>query len=207
METLFYVIRHGQSVGNVLHVCQGQVDLDLSERGYMQAEFLADAMKYLHFDAIYSSDLKRAYNTALPHARLRGLPVISDKNLREIDLGEYGGRHIDVLKDAFENTLGVFRAPGGESFQEMQKRLSDEVFRIAEERPGQQILLVSHALAIRSLYTFAFGIAPLDVAKKSGSIPNATFCLLKVEDGGLSVLKYGEKINDDMSVTSADLLP
>ena len=74
--TKLILIRHGESLGNAVRKLLGHTDLDLSPLGYQQAEAAAVALKDERIDAIYSSDLLRAYNTAVPHARLRGIDVI-----------------------------------------------------------------------------------------------------------------------------------
>ena len=74
-ECKFYLVRHGQSLGNLNRIYLGHTDVDLSELGYKQAEITAEHLRGVHFDSIYSSDLKRAHNTALPHARIRNIPV------------------------------------------------------------------------------------------------------------------------------------
>ena len=87
-----YFVRHGQSLGNAERVLLGHCDLDLSPLGVQQAKLTAEAMKDFPIDIIYSSDLLRAYNTAKPHADLRGISVIPDKCFRECYLGDWEGK-------------------------------------------------------------------------------------------------------------------
>ena len=68
-NTVFYLVMHGQSIGNALRTYLGHTNLDLSELGYEQAKITAEHLRNVPFDAIYSSDLLRAYHTALPTAR------------------------------------------------------------------------------------------------------------------------------------------
>ena len=76
MKTLIYLVRHGESLGNAKRIYLGHTNLDLSDLGYIQANVTAQYLKGVKIDAIYSSDLLRAHNTALPHAQLRNLKVI-----------------------------------------------------------------------------------------------------------------------------------
>lgn len=76
MQTKVILVRHGQSLGNAKRVLLGHTDLDLSELGYRQAEATAEALKDEKIDVVYSSDLKRAMSTAVPHARMRGMEEI-----------------------------------------------------------------------------------------------------------------------------------
>ena len=78
MKTRLILIRHGESLGNSKRIILGHTDWDLSELGYRQAALAADALADRKVDAVYSSDLIRAYNTVLPMARSRGLSVIAD---------------------------------------------------------------------------------------------------------------------------------
>ena len=99
MDAKLIIIRHGQSLGNAQKRYLGHTDVDLSELGKHQAQIAADYFKDYNISAIYSSDLLRAYNTALPHARLHGLSVNKDEKLREVFLGEWEGCPIDVLRE------------------------------------------------------------------------------------------------------------
>jgi len=122
MKTLIYIVRHGESLGNATHTYLGHTDLDLSERGHKQARVTAEHLKDVKLDAIYSSDLKRAHNTALPHAVLRGMPVIDSVALRELNIGDWEGLKVDdLIKYHYEDfvvgwqqNFGTFTVPGGE---------------------------------------------------------------------------------------------
>ena len=83
--------RHGQTMWNVEHRFQGQTDIPLDETGEAQAEYAARRLATLRPDAIFSSDLIRAASTAAPLARLTGVPVTLDKELRERFGGDWEG--------------------------------------------------------------------------------------------------------------------
>ena len=83
MSTRFIIIRHGQSLGNAKRILLGHTDWDLSDLGREQAVFTARALSGRKIDAVYSSDLLRAYNTVLPEAAERGLEVITEPGLRD----------------------------------------------------------------------------------------------------------------------------
>lgn len=74
-NTILLLVRHGESLGNARREFLGHTNKDLSELGYKQAEKTAEYLSKVKIDAVYSSDLIRAHNTALPHAKLRNLPV------------------------------------------------------------------------------------------------------------------------------------
>ena len=156
--TKLILIRHGESLGNASRRLLGHTDLDLSELGYRQAEAAADALEKEKIDAIYSSDLLRAYNTAVPHADRRGLNIITSKKLREMMLGDWEGKSVDdvliqygdMYEVAWLGGYGTFRFPGGESTLEGGERFFAECARIAAENENKTILVTAHAAVIRS---------------------------------------------------------
>ena len=190
--TKLILIRHGESLGNAVRKLLGHTDLDLSPLGYQQAEAAADALKDERIDAIYSSDLLRAYNTAVPHARLRGIDVIPSKQLREVMLGEWEGQFaVDIIEkygDMYEKDwlsgFGTFRFPGGESTLEAGKRFYQECARIADENDGKTILITAHAAVIRAFFSLVLEIAPEDVASTIPFPSNASYSEVFYENGG-----------------------
>lgn len=175
--------RHGESIGNAERRCLGHTDLDLSPLGYRQAEIAARALAEEKIDAIYSSDLVRAHNTAVPHARIRGIEVIDDENLREIFLGEWEGASVERLEtecyDQFvlgwRKSFGTFCPPGGESVQALGERIYDEVVSLAKQNAGRTILLTSHAAAIRAFWGKVTNVPPEELVLRVEFPTNASF--------------------------------
>ena len=104
MKTYFYLIRHGQSIGNAWHRYLGHTDLGLSDLGKIQAEEAGAALADKKIDFIYSSDLKRAHETAIPHAKRRGLDIIDSKDLREMFVEFINNKGLDKFKRQFKNS-------------------------------------------------------------------------------------------------------
>ena len=100
-----YFVRHGQSLGNAKHVLLGHTDLDLSPLGYEQARATALEMRDFPIDVIYASDLRRAYNTAVPHAEMRGISAIPDAGFRECRIGEWENRSADWCRETTPSFL------------------------------------------------------------------------------------------------------
>ena len=158
--TVIFLIRHGQSVGNAKREFLGHTNKDLSELGYKQAEKTAEFLSNEKIDVIYSSDLLRAYNTALPHARLRGLEVNPSKSLRELYAGAWEGMRVeDIIAeyphefiDEWRANFGLTTIPGGESVQGGAERFYKEVLKIANENKGKRILIAAHAAVIRGFW-------------------------------------------------------
>ena len=198
MKTTFYFIRHGESIGNKNKMLLGQTDLDLTELGYKQAEATAEALREVKIDKIYSSDLLRAYNTAVPHARLRGIEVIKDTELREVYAGQWDGLYtsdiIEKWPDAFSpewhKNYGFFKYPNGESNIEIGERMYNAVAKIAEKNPGATVMIVSHAAILRSFWALILGITPERMGTDIGFPSNASYSIATYEDGKFESVEF-----------------
>ena len=140
----FIIVRHGFSLGNKEGRFTGQLDVPLDEIGYAQAESVA---KYIldnfKIDVIYSSELCRAYDTALPVAKALGLEVKKRKGLNEVDVGLWQGKRIDDVEKEFPESFelyrrspGLSRFDGGESYAELRERVVIEFDNLAKENEG-----------------------------------------------------------------------
>ncbi len=167
--TEFWVIRHGESTWNVEGRYQGQTDVPLSPLGVLQAASLAERLTGRHFHAVYSSDLRRAFQTAEAVAeRLDGLPAVQpDPRLREIDVGELSGKlHHEIQRDFPEYLEALLRdpwavrRPGGESMADLAAR-ADATFQDLHLRhPGQCVLIFTHGGVVRAAVSLALGGEP-----------------------------------------------
>ncbi len=154
-----YLIRHGQTDWNATGRWQGTLPVPLNAIGYQQAAELAAHYKDTLISAIYASDLPRAFETAQALADARGLTVVTDARLREVDLGALQGLTRDSImaqypQDWEEMHVNFFdwRPPGrGETRREVQARMMAAFHDITAQHPDQEIALVSHGLAIRML--------------------------------------------------------
>lgn len=157
--TRLLLVRHGETDWNADGRLQGQTDRPLSDFGRKQARRLADELAAEGFEAIYSSDLARARETAeIIGARL-GLPVALDSDLREKDWGTWEGLTA-VERDRVEFA--------GESTEAHQERILRALRRISESHPdGTSILVVTHGGSIRRAQTAALGMA-LPVVENCG---------------------------------------
>ena len=182
-----YIVRHGESIGNLNFTFLGHADLDLSEKGYLQANKTADYLKNVNFDAIYSSDLLRAYNTALPNAERRGMRVIARVGLREIFVGEWENMSCDAIEEKYGDLYrigwlqkyGTFSFPGGESTIEAGKRFYNELVSISEDNIGKTILIVAHGAVIRSFWALISKVPASEISLK---LPFATNASVSVVD-------------------------
>jgi 2,3-bisphosphoglycerate-dependent phosphoglycerate mutase len=156
--TTLLLVRHGETDWNAVGRLQGHTDRPLSDFGRRQAQQLAEELEDEELEAIYSSDLARARETAeLVHERL-GLPVVLDPDLREKDWGTWEGLTA-VERDRVEFV--------GESTQQHQERILGALRRIAERHPGGRVLVVTHGGSMRRVQTAALGWA-LPVVENCG---------------------------------------
>ena len=171
--TRIIIIRHGQSEANLNGTLAGQSNIPLTPLGHAQADA---ARAYLipreRITAVYSSDLDRAYHTALPTAEALGISIIKDKRLREVDLGLMVGHRTAMLEEdfpEFHNDTSTHPAlkhyPGGECPAEAYDRITECVCEIAERHHGETILIASHGGVIRYFLAYALGFSKLDMSE------------------------------------------
>ncbi len=153
--TRLVLVRHGETDWNVAGRWQGQADVPLNVRGREQALETARKLKDIRLDAIYASDLSRAYETAQAIARERNLPVRTDPRLREIDQGQWQGMLVDEIQARFADLFELRRSdplnvapPGGETVLQVRNRVVEAIEQIVREHPGQTVAVVSHGFAI-----------------------------------------------------------
>ena len=191
--TRLILLRHGQSEANERKIFSGQWDFPLTELGVLQAELAA---KYLvkneKIDVIYSSDLQRAYNTALPVSRALGLPIIKDRELREFDLGRWTKlTREQVQQEYFESwnqEFSVRHYPGGEYAPDAFERSVRAITRIAEANPDKCVLIAAHAGVIRSFDAFTKGYSKKELSKVP-DCHNAAISIYEFNEGISTVIR------------------
>jgi probable phosphomutase (TIGR03848 family) len=161
--TLILFVRHGQT-GTTGKVLPGRAPgLHLAEEGRAQAKGVAERIaKLKKVDAVYSSPLERARETAAPIATARGLKVRVDRSLVECDFGEWTGGELKALAKkpewgTVQRYPSGFRFPGGESFVDMSARICDTAVKLRDRHPGGVVVAVSHADPIKAAVADALG--------------------------------------------------
>lgn len=200
MQTKVVIIRHGQSIANEKRVYLGHTDWDLTDEGRRQARVAAEYLRREKIDAIYSSDLSRAYNTALPHAEMRNMRIVRSKELREIYLGDWECIPLNDMCRLYpiefcvdwRQHFGTCQVPGGESVAEAGERFYNEICRIAALHPDETVLVASHAAVIRSFWGKVCGISAEELNDAVDFPPNAS-CTTVIFDGKKLVpVSYGD---------------
>lgn len=197
--TKIILVRHGESLGNAAKILLGHTDRDLSRLGYLQAEACCEYLKDEKIDEIHTSSLVRAYNTALPHARLRGMEPIPNDNLREIFLGDWEDKTVDEIVNTWgydsyykdwQHGFGTFVCPNGEGVMECGERFYRETEKIAKAADGKTILIAAHGAVIRVFWAIISGIAPEDIADAFPFPANASCSYLRYDDNGFTPERY-----------------
>lgn len=197
MKTTLYLIRHGESLSNVRSTITGISDVPLSELGHRQAACTAAYLKDTHFDAIYASDLSRAFETARPIGESHGMTVIPEPLLRELNCGEWEQKTLEEIAREFpeqftvwKENVGQIDLPGGESAAQAQERIVRITKAIAEKHPGQVVCIATHAMVLRLLITYLLGKS-LDEVKNVPFVSNASVTRVGYENGVFTIEAYG----------------
>jgi len=152
MCILVYLIRHGETLWNTEKRLQGQLDSPLTDAGVQQAALLAGKLSSVQFDAVYSSDLRRARRTTeIIMAQFNPVPVTFDERIRERNFGLFQGLTWEEItekypEEAAKELSGNPKncAPGGESKQQLLLRTRSFFEDIALQQTNKKILVISH---------------------------------------------------------------
>ncbi len=195
--TRVVAVRHGETEWNVGSRIQGQLDLPLNAHGRWQAARLAEALAGEGLDAIWSSDLSRALETARAVGDRLGLPVKTDAGLRERRFGVFEGLSYAEIAERWPAESERWRrrdtdfgAPGGETLADFYARATATAERLAAAHPGQTIALVAHGGVLDCLYRAATRIA-LD-APRSWRVGNASINRLLHTPQGFTLVGWSD---------------
>ena len=198
--TLVLLVRHGLTPTTGVKLPGRARGLHLSDEGRRQAEgLIARLSRIPKLAAVYASPLERACETAAPVARVRNRAVRIEPGLLELDIGEWTGLslkqagHKPEWKAVQQHPSG-FRFPGGESFVEMQSRITGALGRIVARHRGEIVVAVSHADPIKAAVAHALG-TPLDLFQRIMIAP-ASVSAIAYRPAGLSVLTVNSMDGD-----------
>jgi len=149
-----YVARHGQTRLNAENRVCGSTDIPLTETGLRQAQRLADTARDKGIEVIIASDMIRARQTARAVAERLGLPVETDRRLREQDFGRYEGSDRDDPVYQAEKRKFAHSHFGGESIMKLAQRVYNRMDEIVEKYSGRTVLIVCHGGVCRTIKTY-----------------------------------------------------
>lgn len=191
--TEIIVVRHGETEWNALHKMQGQMDIDLNEVGRQEAIAVAERLsKEPNISAIYTSDLKRALETAeIIASRCGGLKVVTDKDLRERHIGDLQGLTYTESPNVNPKAFEALKSPrsdleipgGGESRDQVYKRCTSSLQRIAEKHRGARVVAVTHGAVIEMLYKRAIP------GGRAGGVWNTSVNIFQLSEGDIWSIK------------------
>lgn len=201
MSTKIIMIRHGYSVANRDKIFAGHSNVPLDAIGVEQARRVGEFFQGIHggncgirkygidrVDAVYSSDLSRAYDTAKAAADVLGLDVHKCVGLREVFGGKYEGLPFTTIENRYPDEYGIWQTDigraecvGGEKLTDFACRIVNAVTEIAEEWESGTVIIGTHATPIRVICTLAEGLPVEDMAR----VP-------WVSNASVSIFEYGD---------------
>ena len=167
--TTLYLVRHGETKDNVAKIMQGQQQGELTPAGARQIEELSSSLSGIHFDAIISSDLQRAYDSAQILGHHLNLSVQTTPLLRERDWGDFTGRYILDLK-------GLPMPENVEKMEELLQRAISFLDWVKMTFSDKTILAVGHGIINKAIQAVHYGKLTREITKMS----NAEYRLLQL---------------------------
>ena len=197
MTTRLCMVRHGETAWNAEHRVQGQLDVPLNAIGRAQALAASKVLSREKFDAIYSSDLARARQTAEPTANFFSMNLKLEQDLRERHYGIFERLTYAEVRKKFPEDYARFEArePGygfrtGESLRAFSERSIAVISRIVKENEGRNILVFTHGGVLDKLYRFITGL-PLSAQRDFG-IPNAGLNRIEASPAGWRIHAWAD---------------
>ena len=197
MSTRLCIVRHGETAWNAEHRVQGQLDIPLNEIGLRQAQAVGLALGQERFDAIYSSDLVRARQTAAPIANLLSMNLLIEQDLRERHYGIFERLTYAEVRTKYPEDYARFEARDpqyafrtGESLQDFSVRSIAIVSKIVKENEGKSVLVFTHGGVLDKLYRHITGL-PLSAERNFG-IPNAGLNRIEITADGWRIRSWAD---------------
>lgn len=206
MITTVYVIRHGSTPANTAGLFHGITDTPLHPLGEKQAVCLANRFREIAVDAVYTSTLERARNTAAPLCREKRITPVALPELMEMDGGEIEGLtgdEIDArypkLQQQMLEDLANLEIPGGETMRQVYQRIVGTIDRLAAQNQGKTILIITHGCALQTYLAHAQGI-PFEKTPRNMLRNTAVSKFLYDEQGHITVEYIGDDSHLDDSL-------
>ena len=189
--TTLYIIRHGETDLNRQGRFCGSTDMPLNERGIAQAETLREPMSRVELDRIYSSPLERAVKTAECIRNGRDIEIITAEGLKEIHCGKWETLRRDEIEarwpggiELWETKPDILRMDDGETFAEVQERVSRALIDIVRRERGHKIAIACHLMTIQMIMLTILQASIRDIWKVVPTATNTSITTIEIEDNG-----------------------
>lgn len=187
------LVRHGETLANRENRVQGTTDVKLSDYGRMQAEKLAESLKSEPIERIVSSPLKRAYETARVISKFHGVMIEADRDLQEMNHGDFENLTIQELRDKHISILRQWESdpasivmPNGESLHDLQRRAWGAIEGITKS--ARNAIVVTHNMTIRTILCKIQSLDMLHIRKMHIDLASKTFVEFRFGKGAIVVL-------------------
>lgn len=208
--TRLYLTRHGETEWNLEGRIQGSRDSALTEKGIQQARQLGKWLANTHIDRVYSSSSQRAYQTARLIVGNRDLSIVPVDELKEMNLGIWEGCKFAEIQEMYEEQFQTFWSTPHllsdcprESFESLKSRVVSAIVKIIEENPGKDILIVAHAIALKSIMSY-FENLPLERLFDERILQPTSLSVVEVEQGIFRVIQYGDTEHYRLTVSTTE---
>lgn len=189
-----YITRHGETEWNKEGRMQGWKNSNLTEDGIKNAKKLGERLKHVDFDCIYCSPLGRAVDTAKYIRQDKDTKIVLIDSLKEMGFGKWEGMEQDTINELypieyfnFWNKPHLYSPIEGESFDELFERIKDVLNQIISNSSLENVLIVSHAVAIKAIYAIIKNY-PLEELWKPPFLQGTSLTIIEVEDNETNII-------------------
>lgn len=194
----FYLVRHGETEWNAQNRFCGRSDVPLSDTGRQQARRLGERLKAVPLEALYSSPLKRALETARLISELTGLEPEVDERLIEINYGQWEGKTLEEMQEddptlfrAWSADPGQVAPPGGETGVAAQQRVAPFFDALAKKHRNGQVAVVFHRTVCRLVICHFLGMSPSDYRRRL-TLDNAALSIVRPREDGWQLVAFND---------------
>jgi phosphoserine phosphatase len=186
--TRILLARHGETDWNRDNRFQGRADPPLNDAGREQAATLAASLAGEQLDAVYSSPLRRAVETADVVAAPHGLEPTPVEALREVDVGSWQGLTRTEIESRYPEQFRRWLAfeqgwEDGETYEEMGVRVVGALSELSARHAGERVLALTHGGPIRAAIAAASGISHSEARRREPVVGNCVVVELEAQDG------------------------
>lgn len=193
-----YITRHGQTQWNTQRKLQGWKNSDLTQKGILDAEALADRLEDIDFTHIYTSTQRRAVETAEIIKKDRNIDIVQLEELKEIGFGQWEGMPMKEIQDKYKDEFDIYlNQPhlykptlNGESYEEIFNRVKEAIKKIIKGG-GENVLIVSHGVTIKVLTSIIRDI-PIEEIYKVDISRGTALNICEVKEGKIEFVLEGD---------------